>query len=195
MANSLFNLSPRSTRERDNSLARKTNSRRSQSTAGITLKGGQGLLSKVQTIVATVNSKLGKYKDVYEIINDESVLQHYIETAIKNGVISIDTETTSLDPLTTTIAGACIFTPGLKGAYVPINHVSYITGIRSKNQLSEEVVSKQLKKLENLDMEIEMFNADFDTRVLKHTLKVELICTWDAYIGARLLNETSLKMV
>lgn len=36
-----------------------------------------------------------------------------------------------------------------------------------------------------------MFNGDFDTRVLRHTLGIEFPCTWDDYIAARLMDENN----
>ena len=44
---------------------------------------------------------LGRYKDKILIIRTKAELVEYIDKAIKNGIISIDTETNnSLDPLT-----------------------------------------------------------------------------------------------
>ena len=50
-----------------------------------------------------------------------------MDKCIENGVISIDTETTGLDPIENHIVGMCIYTPGMKAAYVPVAHISYIT--------------------------------------------------------------------
>ena len=127
----LFDLPPRATKEGDQFLSKKI--KKKPKTSGVVVRGsGGGLLERIATINAMVNSKLGKYADRYIAIRDEIELENYITKSIENGVIAIDTETTSLDPISCTIAGFSIFTPQMLGAYVPLHHVSYITGIRSR---------------------------------------------------------------
>lgn len=78
---------------------------------------------------------------------DEAILIDLIDKFIENGIGAIDTETTSLDPITTTLAGVCLYTPGYKAAYVPVNHVSYMTGMPIKGQISAEIVKRELQRL------------------------------------------------
>ena len=154
-------------------------------------KGGQSqdLVSIITNIKASVAQNLGKYADRYIAIRDEDELRAYIDKCIQNKICSIDTETTSLDPLTTTIAGFSIFTPGEKAAYVPINHCGYITFTKLKNQISEQFCAEQLQRLQDNDVKIIFFNAKFDIRVIKHTLGIKLTAYFDSYIAAKLLNE------
>lgn len=184
----LFNLPPRATKAGDSLLAKKA-SKAAQANAGITIKGGGGLLERISTISAMVNKNLGKYADSYDVIRDEAELEKYIDECIKNGVISIDTETNSLDPITCTLAGLCLYTTGNKAVHIPLHHVSYVTGIEIDNQVSDEFATKQMQRIVDSKIKVIMFNAKFDVRVIKNQLGVELYPHWDGYIAARLLNE------
>ena len=180
----LFNVPKRAGREQDSVIAKKSKTSTRQPT---TVKGG-GLLGQINTIKAMVEKNLGKYKDDYVIITDIQDLHDYITRCIHNKVVSIDTETTGLDPLLDEIVGICIYTPEEKPAYIPINHVSYVTGVKVDNQLSKDVILNEFERLEYVD--IIMFNAKFDIRVLRNQLGwKDAHCEWDAYLASRLMNE------
>ena len=188
MASGLFNLPPRATKASDSLVAKKA-SKTTTAAPSVSIKGGQGLMERISAINAMVEKFLGKYRDKYLVIRDEAELANYIDTAIKNNIIAIDTETTGLNPITDQLAGVCIYTPGMKAAYVPMHHISYVLGTEVDNQLSDNVVANHLQRLADAKTNIDMFNAKFDMRVIKNQLGVKLIASWDAYIGARLLNE------
>lgn len=155
-----------------------------------TIKGGSSLLDRINSIRDLVAKNLGKYKENSILIQDEKTLRDYLTKAIDNGVISIDTETTGLDPLLDQIAGICIYTPNMPGAYIPINHISYITNMVVPNQLDKNIIRTEFEKLLDTKPEIIMFNAVFDIRVLRHGIGLHNIyCTWDCYVAQRLLNE------
>ena len=155
-----------------------------------TIKGGSSLLERINSIRDMVDRYLGKYKDVSLLIQTEEHLHNYLTKCIENGVISIDTETTGLDPLLDQIAGICIYTPNMPGAYIPINHISYITNMIVPNQLDNDVIRAEFERLLETKPEIIMFNAVFDIRVLRHGIGLHNIyCTWDCYVAQRLLNE------
>ncbi len=152
-------------------------------------KSSGNIVNKIKMIVAKVETALGKYEDETLIIQDEETLHSYIDKCIANNICGIDTETTGLDPLLDELVGVCIYTPDEKTTYIPINHVSYVTGQKVKNQLSLEVVGKELSRLKEASTDIDMFNASFDIRFLKHHTGTRLKCTWDAYLASRCLNE------
>lgn len=181
----------RSNRINDKKLATRA---KKSAIAPVTIKSGDGLLGRVNEIKANVEQKLGKYRDKYIVIWDTNSLINYFNESSKQGIIAIDTETDGLDPITNHIAGLCIYTPGQKGAYVPINHLSLITQQRLPDQLCEEEVNKHLSEfLNDSKVDIDMFNASFDIRVCRNQLKTKNIyCTWDGYLGMRLLNENEL---
>ena len=149
------------------------------------IKGG--LHDKIQAMISFVNTKLGKYRDYYIVIRTVEELESYFDSFSELQKVAIDTETTSLDPLTTTIAGLSLYTKDNKACYIPLNHVSHVTGERLKNQLNVEVVKQYLEKYKNCRWI--MHNAKFDTRVIKHTVGVDLTCWWDTSVCARLLDE------
>lgn len=182
-----FNLpSAKSTLKKDMDLAKK--SKKAKTPTTITIKGGGSLIDKVQSIVSLVNSKFANKKDTFLLIRKEEDFITYMDKCIENGVISIDTETTGLDPIENHIVGMCIYTPGMKAAYVPVAHISYITQAPVDNQLSKEFLKEQLQRLVDNDVKTIWFNAPFDVRFIKHSIGIQLPIYWDASIGARILN-------
>ena len=183
----LFKVPERAGRSADSSIAKRANSTKKSST---TVKGGGGgLVERINTARALTEKNLGKYKDDYICIQDESVLITYFNHIIDYGVVAIDTETTGLDPILDTIVGISVYTPGMKPAYIPINHKSYVTGIKIENQLPIALIQEQLNRLREHNTKIIMFNAPFDIRVIRNQTGSRLTCFWDCYVGARLLNE------
>ena len=186
MAGLLKSLPPRSTRKADAAAV----SRASKTVAVTpTVKGGKSVYDRISTIVAVVNTKLGKYADEYELLRNEADVVDYFNAIIEYGKGAIDTETTSLDPITTTLVGVCLYVPGRKPAYIPMNHVSYVTGVLSANQVSGEVVSSCLKRCEEAEVKWVFHNAKFDIRVCKNQLGVELTPWWDTQLAGSCLNE------
>lgn len=183
----LFSVSRRAGREQDSSIVKSLNTVK-KSKMSTTVKGG-GLLGQINIIKATVEKNLGKFKDDYEIITTKERLKEYIDICIANDMISIDTETTGLDPMLDKIVGLCLYTPNEKAVYVPINHVSYVTGIKADNQLSESDVADILQDIVTMDTYVVMFNAKFDIRVIRNQLGVYIDCDWDCYLAAKLMNE------
>lgn len=187
----LFDFKPRSSKITDAQVVNKAKSKLPILSAGnVKLKAGN-LSSRITSIKAMTNRYFADKKDMYLNVMDEAILIDLIDKFIENGIGAIDTETTSLDPITTTLAGVCLYTPGYKAAYVPVNHVSYMTGMPIKGQISAEIVKRELQRLIDAKVKIDMFNSDFDCRVLKHTLGITMFCWWDGYIAQRLLDENN----
>lgn len=184
----LFSIPKRAGREQDNKLAKKSNTSRKAQT---TVRGGNSLLAKINQIKAMVEKNLGQFKDDYVIIRNQDELHDYFAKCVNNGVVAIDTETTGLDPILDSIVGLCLYTLNEKAVYVPINHTSYVTGARVDNQLTERDVAEEFDTIiHDTNIEIIMFNAKFDMRVIRNQLGVkDIYCTWDAYLAARLMNE------
>ena len=182
----LFEVPKRANKMQDKKIAEKVKTAKKINT----VRGGNDIIGRISEIKAMVEKNLGQFKDDYIIIRDTETLHTYMEWCLDNKVISIDTETTGLNPLVDKIVGLCIYTPEQKAAYVPINHMSYITGVKSDNQLSEKEVANELSWLFEKKPDVIMFNANFDIRVIKNQLKVSNVyCTWDAYLAAKLMNE------
>ena len=146
------------------------------------------ILDQLALIRTNVEKVLGRYADTTRLITSIEELHKYIDKAIFNGEIAIDTETNnSLDPISCKIMGPCIYTPGEKSVYIPVNHVDPITHEKLDNQLTESQVKDEFSRLNNT--KIIMHNGKFDYQVIKCTCGLELSVYWDTMIGARILDE------
>ena len=182
-----FNLpSARSTLKKDMKNAKKAKTATTANT--ITIKGSGSLVDKIQSIVSMVNTKFANKKNEFILIRDEQAFIDYMNKCVENGVISIDTETTGLDPIEDHIVGLCIYTPGLRPAYVPLNHISYITQLKVDNQLSIEFIREQMERINTENVKTIWFNAPFDIKFIYYTIGVKLTPYWDCSIASRVLN-------
>lgn len=145
---------------------------------------------KVEIIKSNVDKILGQHKNDTLVIKTKEDFISYIDRAIANGVIALDTETNnSLDPITCKLMGACIYTPGMKQAYVPVNHIDMHTKEKLSWQLTEEDCREQFQRLVDNKTMCIFHNGKFDYEVIKCTCNIALPIDWDTLIGARLLNE------
>ena len=175
----------------NNKAQDKKNIARSKSAirTNISLKHGDSLMSRINQIIAKVEQYLGKYRDDYLCIQDEQSLIDYIDACISDGGVALDTETTGVDVINDDIVGISLYTTSMKPAYIPLNHISYITQQKVPGQLPVEFVAEQLNRLYSHDIESDMCNADFDIRVLWKIGARKVYCTWDCYLAMRVLNE------
>lgn len=182
-------LPSRSNRGEDAKKAKKANSRRNLPKVDFKITGSS-LLDQINAIVAGIAKEFKGQEHKYKSIHNLEELDEYIDAANKTGELVLDTETTSLCPLTCTIAGTCMYVKGKVPTYVPHNHVSYVTGVRVDNQISVEDMKKALDNLSE-DVKVIYHNAKFDIRVMKHQLGKDLSLQlwWDTMIAAPLLNE------
>lgn len=181
-------FTPRSTRESDKNILKKANS--SAIIPVMKSRGnGKGLSERIASAEVEVNRYFSKFKDDFLIIRDEETLKTYFDNILKDGEVAIDTETNGLDTFNGILAGICIYSPSNKAAYIPIHHVSYITGQEVQNQLKEEVIRKYFKLIEENKVKVIMHNADFDLKVFANLVGLRIPCYWDTMIAANLLNE------
>lgn len=182
----LFDMpSVRGNKEADKALAVKSKTK----SASVVTGRGNSLIDRINLIKQLVEQRLGKYRDRYRVIVDLDEFARYIDKCIDNGVFALDTETTGLDVMNDTIAGICLYTPGEQGVYVPLNHVSYITGVRIANQLTVAQVKPHLERLRDSGAKNINHHANFDIRVVEHQVGVRLKCYFDTLIASQLLNE------
>ena len=137
-----------------------------------------------------------KYGDRYICITDADELKQYIDKCIENKRVAIDTETTGLDIFNDQIVGFSLYTAGMKACYVPLKHLSRMTGQPDKRQLGYEFCAGQLDRLNGVEgLELDMFNAQFDLNMLWYSLKVKLwdIPNNDASLMAHMLDTERAK--
>ncbi len=59
----------------------------------------------------------------YALVLDETALQGWIARARATGLVAVDTETTSLEPMKATLVGISLSTAPGEACYIPVNHV------------------------------------------------------------------------
>ena len=153
---------------------------------------------KLKKVEEEVERILGGYKNDTLCIYDRTEFHNYISAAIENKIISIDTETLGTrtdikkpgtDPFTCRLAGLCLYTPGQKNVYIPINHINYQTDERLENQLTENDVYEEMLRLVEANTFNLFQNGKFDYMVLYYTCGIKVPITWDTMIGSQILNE------
>lgn len=145
---------------------------------------------KLELITSEVKKVLGKQEDNILCIKTLEDFHNYISKCIENNMIAIDTETNnSLDPITCKLMGLCLYTPGEKQIYIPVNHRDPETKERLIWQLTEEDIKNELERVVKAKTYTITHNGKFDYQVLKCTCDVKINIDWDTMIGAKLLDE------
>ena len=104
------------------------------------------LEDKLNLIKSEVLRVLAKQVENVIVITSREKYFEYLQGAVNSGVIAVDTETNnSLDPITCKLMGLCLYYPGAKQAYIPVNHRNYKTGERLTNQLTEQDIKEGLE--------------------------------------------------
>lgn len=148
------------------------------------------LEEKLLIINERVLAILGRQRENVVVIKTKEQLYDYVTAAIESGRIAIDTETNnSLDPVTCKLMGLCLYYPGGKQAYIPVNHRDYKTKERLAWQLTEADIAEALKRIVASKIEIIMHNGKFDYEVLYCTCGVKVVPHWDTIIAHRLIDE------
>lgn len=153
-------------------------------------KAALTLDERLKLITDEVYRVLGKQVENTVCLRSKEALHDYISKCIENGRIAIDTETNnSLDPVTCKIMGLCLYTPGEKQAYVPVNHRNKDTKELLGDQVSESEIKEELERIVAANTYVVMHNGKFDYAVLKCTCNFICPMHWDTMIGAKLLDE------
>ena len=126
---------------------------------------------KLRIIEENVHRILGDFEKDTIVIRDYEEFSKDSDIAIENGIISIDTETNnSLDTIQCKIMGLCLYTPGQKDVYIPVNHVNFeitddnriIELDKLDNQITEQQIGAQLQRLVDSNTKCMFTNAPFD---------------------------------
>ena len=142
---------------------------------------------KLSIINTNVENTLGIYKETTQVIKSREELFEYVDRAVENGIIAIDTETNnSLDPLTCKLMGLCLYTPKSMNAYIPVNHTD-LQGNKLEWQVTEQDIHDALIRVNNITTLTH--NGKFDYQVIYCTCGVKIPIDWDSMVGARILDE------
>jgi DNA polymerase-1 len=82
----------------------------------------------------------------YALVLDETALQGWIARARATGLVAVDTETTSLEPMKATLVGISLSTAPGEACYIPVNHVDDF-GQRVQPQLDAATAVGLLKDM------------------------------------------------
>ena len=178
--------------------ARKTQEAQKKALAMLSKKSSKKQVGKI--VPKTISGKVQLAKDISEevyknrlsqlqLLDNYEHIEDYIDCAIKNGIIAVDTETNGLDRIDGKIAGVCLYTPGQKGVYIPIRHESYMTGIELQINISKDFMKEQFERMNEAGVKYILHNAKFDMHILWWMVGVKIIPYWDTLIGSMLLNE------
>ena len=166
---------------------------------------------------------INNHIDENEVTNNERVQSDFItvnkisqlikitEEVKKVGLVSLDTETNSLDIEKAQLVGISISYEDTRAFYIPINHKSIETNKRLQNQLSENEVIKQIQLIcsdssilkigQNLKYDIRIlkkydvkFNSIDDTMLLSYALDNGLTRHGMDELAYRHLNHTTIKI-
>ncbi|MCK9470260.1 MAG: DNA polymerase [Bacilli bacterium] len=148
------------------------------------------LKEKLDLIEKEVRNKLSKQMNNVLCITSKEDFHAYIDKCIKKGRVAVDTETNnSLDPITCKLMGLCLYTPGEKQAYIPVNHRDPDSKERLDNQLTEKDIAEGLVRLLESKALFETQKGQFDYQVIYHTTGVKIRIDWDTLIAEKLIDE------
>ena len=131
----------------------------------------------------------GNKLDKIELVTDPNRIEEYLHNTLKNGILAVDTETNGLDRIDGKIAGICLYTPGEKGIYIPVGHVSYMTNQPLKDNVPCETMKNFFKVCNEHNVKYILHNAKFDMHILYWMIGVKIVPYWDTLIAGQLLNE------
>ena len=131
----------------------------------------------------------GNKLDKIELVTDSKRIEEYLHNTLKNGILAVDTETNGLDRIDGKIAGICLYTPGEKGIYIPVGHVSYMTNQPLKDNVPCETMENFFKVCNEHNIKYILHNAKFDMHILYWMIGVKIVPYWDTLIAGQLLNE------
>ena len=157
-----------------------------------------------------VNIKNNNTLSTYVLINNIDELKKIVEEIKIKGLVSIDTETNSLNLEKADLVGISLSFKEDKGFYIPINHKDIESGKRLKEQLEEKKVLEQIRLIcsdpsilkigQNLKYDIRLlkkynisFNSIDDTMLLSYALDNGLTRHGMDDLSYRHLNHETIK--
>lgn len=146
-----------------------------------------GLKRSISSISETKAPKIPDEKKQYKTVTDKKVLIEFFENWNSNTWLSVDLETTSVDPMLAEIVGFCFSKEKDEGIYAPVSHKDKTTTYFGENELSSilEVVAPVL---ENRSIPKIGHHIKYDALVLKnHNVQLNGVI-FDTMIASHILN-------
>ena len=193
----LFNLKKKGGKRADSKLLNSKHNRKDA--IEVTYISGDRLKDAINRARVMSKRALGHVLDRLELVDDFETLDDYVGEIIENGVCGLDVETNGLDTIHDDIVGVCLYTPGQKAIYVPLNHRSNLTKQRIKQQVDPKDMAMLLEEMIDEGVRFVYHNAKFDMKSIYWQLHVKMPNPmWDTFIASNLLNENeshSLKVL
>lgn len=193
----LFNLKKKGGKRADSKLLNSKHNRKDA--IEVTYISGDKLKDAINRARVMSKRALGHVLDRLELVDDFETLDDYVGEIIENGVCGLDVETNGLDTIHDDIVGVCLYTPGQKAIYVPLNHRSNLTKQRIKQQVDPKDMAMLLEEMIDEGVQFVYHNAKFDMKSIYWQLHVKMPNPmWDTFIASNLLNENeshSLKVL
>ncbi|HVT25911.1 MAG TPA: DNA polymerase I [Rhizomicrobium sp.] len=113
--------------------------------SGASAKGCVGAVMDRDKLLKPINH------DAYETVTTTQRLDHWISRAYAEGIVCVDTETTSLDPMQAKLCGVSLAVAPGEACYIPCGHTTGagldLAGSAKLEQIPEATVLKRLKPL------------------------------------------------
>ncbi len=113
--------------------------------SGASAKGCVGAVMDRDKLLKPINH------DTYETVTTTQRLDHWISRAYAEGIVCVDTETTSLDPVQAKLCGVSLAVAPGEACYIPCGHTTGagldLAGSAKLEQIPEATVLKRLKPL------------------------------------------------
>ena len=148
------------------------------------------LLSQIADVNTIPAREISKPTKDYNIIINTNQLKSFIKSIKPNKLLSIDLETTSVNPMLAEIVGLSFSSKSNSGFYIPINYLE-----KQKNNFGDDDLTEVLSKLklifENPEIPKTGQNIKYDALILaRYGIQVNGI-EFDTMIAAHLLNPAS----
>lgn len=184
----LFNFTKRSDKRKDAEIL---DSRGKRVTISNTDNiSGNAFINAVTRAKSMSERILGDVLGELQLVTSQDELDDWADLADENGIMALDTETTGLHAYFDQLAGICLYTPGSKGIYVPVGHISNLTKMPIKENVDKDFIVEMFEWLIEGDIKIVYHNAKFELNFFYWNLGIDLgEPYWDTFIGGFMLNE------
>lgn len=179
----LFDLPPvRCSKEQNTATAKKASGAASKRVSG----GIQ--TDNLKLRLHALSAKVKTFHPEY-LVTDYMMALDYVHSIADNSYVSLDTETTGLNPINDHIVGISLYGGGYP-IYIPFGHVDINGKLLDGQEISRSMVASIIEYCAT-HFKLVFHNAKFDMRMIHNTFKQDGYITpyWDTYIAANFLNE------
>lgn len=155
-------------------------------------KSNKSITSQLEQIYANLTKYFADSQAI--LIKDEQQLDEYIDKAIDEVYVGIDTETTGLDRQKDHIVGMSLYFMNGTECYMPNKHLVPIFDEPYSGQLTYSQCAKALEKMKAGGVKFIFANADFDLSMIYKDYEVDLLPNFyaDVILAWRCLKEDEL---